>query len=159
MHKSAYLWMPINISHHFVEIYISSFCFSWELVGFNYLISKGNQYHMTSNPGLHFHLSFPEISQMHTWWRHQMKTFSALLAICAGNSPVTGEFPAQRPVTRSFDVLLDLCLCKRLSKQSWGWWSETLSHPLWRHCNEIRLPADVTPLPIPPSFHHISDLR
>ena len=42
------------------------------------------------------------------WWRHQMEAFSALLAICAGNSPVTGEFPAQRPVTRSFDVLFDL---------------------------------------------------
>ena len=38
------------------------------------------------------------------WWRHQMETFSSLLTICAGNSPVTGEFPAQRPVTRSFDV-------------------------------------------------------
>ena len=36
-----------------------------------------------------------------TWWRHQMKTYSALLAICAGNSPASGEFPAQRPVTRS----------------------------------------------------------
>ena len=35
-----------------------------------------------------------------TWWRHQMKTFSALLALCAGNAPVTGEFPEQRPVTR-----------------------------------------------------------
>ena len=33
---------------------------------------------------------------------------SALLAICAGNSPVAGEFPAQRPVTRSFDVFFDL---------------------------------------------------
>ena len=55
-----------------------------------------------------------------TWWRHQMETFSALLAICAGNSPVTGEFPAQRPVTRSFDVFFDLGLNKRLSKQSWG---------------------------------------
>ena len=32
-----------------------------------------------------------------------MEAFSALLAICAGKSPVTGEFPAQRPVTRSFD--------------------------------------------------------
>ena len=41
-----------------------------------------------------------------TWWRHQMETFSALLAICVGNSPATGEFPAQRPVTRSFDVSL-----------------------------------------------------
>ena len=35
-----------------------------------------------------------------------METFSALLAICVGNSPVPGEFPAQRPVTRSFDVFL-----------------------------------------------------
>ena len=35
------------------------------------------------------------------WWRHQMETFSALLAICAGNSPVPGEFPTQRPVTRA----------------------------------------------------------
>ena len=41
-----------------------------------------------------------------SWWRHQKETFSALLVFCAGNSPVTGEFPAQRPVTRSFDVSL-----------------------------------------------------
>ena len=67
------------------------------------------------------------------WWRHQMETFSALLAICAGNSPVSGEFPAQRPVTRSFDVFFDLCPNKRLSKQSWGWWFETPSGSLWRH--------------------------
>ena len=46
-----------------------------------------------------------------------METFSVLLAICGGNSPVTGEFPAQRPVTRSFDVFFDLRLNKRLSKQ------------------------------------------
>ena len=45
-----------------------------------------------------------------------METFSALLAICAGNSPAPGEFPAQRPVTRSFDVLFDLRLNKRLSE-------------------------------------------
>ena len=45
-----------------------------------------------------------------SWWRHQTETFSALLAICAGNSPVTGEFPAQRPVTRSFDVFFYLRL-------------------------------------------------
>ena len=64
-----------------------------------------------------------------------METFSVLLAICAGNSPVTGEFPAQRPVTQSFDVFFVLCLNKRVNKQSWGWWFETPSHPLWRHCN------------------------
>ena len=69
------------------------------------------------------------------WWRHQMETFSALLGLCAGNSPVPGEFPAQRPVARSFDVFLDLCLNKRLRKQSWGWWFETPSCPLWGHCN------------------------
>ena len=66
-----------------------------------------------------------------------METFSALLVLCAGNSTVPGEFPAQRPVTRSFDVFLDLRLNKRLSKQSWGWWFETLSRPLWRHCNDL----------------------
>ena len=49
-----------------------------------------------------------------------METFSALLAICAGNSPVTDEFLAQRPVTRSFDGFFDLRLNKRSSKQSQG---------------------------------------
>ena len=71
-----------------------------------------------------------------TWWCHEMETFSALLAICAGNSPVPVEFPTQRPVTRSFDVFYDLRLNKRLSKQSWGWWFETPSRPKWRHRND-----------------------
>ena len=70
-----------------------------------------------------------------SWSRHQMETFSALLAICAGNSPVPVEFPAQRPVTRSFYVFFDLSLNKRLSKRSWGWWFETPTGPLWRHYN------------------------
>ena len=62
-----------------------------------------------------------------------MATFSVLLALSAGNSPTTGEFPSQRPVTRSFDVFFDIRLNKRLSKQWWGWWFETCS--LWRHRN------------------------
>ena len=62
-----------------------------------------------------------------------METFSALLAICAGNSPATGEFSTQRPVTRSFDVFFDIRLNEWWSKQSWGWWFETPSHPLWCH--------------------------
>ena len=45
-----------------------------------------------------------------------------------------GEFPTQRPVTRSFDVFFDLRLNKRLSKQPWDWWFETLLRSLWRHC-------------------------
>ena len=47
-----------------------------------------------------------------------------------------GEFPAQRPVTRSFDVFFDLRPNKRLSKHWWCWWFETQSRPLWRHCND-----------------------
>ena len=70
-----------------------------------------------------------------SWWRHQMGAFSALLALCAGNSPVTDEFPSKRPVKRSFDVFFDLHLNQRLSKQSWGWWFETPSRSFWRHCN------------------------
>ena len=70
-----------------------------------------------------------------TWWRHEMETFSSLLAICAGNSPVPSEFPAQRSVTQSFDVFFDLRPNKQLSKQLWGWWFETPSRRLWRHRN------------------------
>ena len=91
-------------------------------------------------------------SNLISWWRHQMETFSALLALCAGNSPVTGESPSQRPMsyilvyegahylskkTWSFDVFFDLRLIKRLSKQSWGWWFEKPSCSLWHHCNVI----------------------
>ena len=47
-----------------------------------------------------------QVVNQYIWWRHQMETFSALLVLCAGNSPVTGEFPTQRPVTRSFAVSL-----------------------------------------------------
>ena len=68
-----------------------------------------------------------------------METFSALLAICAGNSLVPGDFPAQRPVTRSFDIFFDLRPNKHMSKQWRGWWFETPSSPLWRQCNEPRL--------------------
>ena len=66
-----------------------------------------------------------------------METFSALPAIGAGNSPLPGEFPAQSPETRSYDVFFDLRLNKRLCKQSWGWWFEMLLRPLWGHCNVI----------------------
>ena len=69
------------------------------------------------------------------WWCHPMETCSVLLAICADNSPVTGEFPSQRPEMWRFDVLFDLRLNKRLNKQWWSWWFEMPSHPLWRHCN------------------------
>ena len=77
-------------------------------------------------------------------WNHSstMMTSShgnALLDICAGNSPVTGEFPIQSPVMRSFDVFLDLCLNERLSKQPGGCRFETQSGPLRRHSNALTL--------------------
>ena len=68
-------------------------------------------------------------------WKHFLRYWPCV----RGNSPVPGEFPAQRPVTRSFDVFFDLRLNKRLSKQSWGWWFETLSGPLWRHRNDMQV--------------------
>ena len=102
-----------------------------------------NIYGKTSKSFLHFQaylntgvaLVFEKVPRG-TWWRHQMETFFAILAICAGNSPVPGEVPAHRPMTRSFDVSFDLRLNKRLNKQSWGWWFETLPRPLWRQCND-----------------------
>ena len=58
-----------------------------------------------------------------------MEIFSALLVLCHRWIPLT------RPVTRSFDVFVDLRLNKRLNKQSWGWWFETPSCSFWSHCN------------------------
>ena len=68
---------------------------------------------MTSSNGNIFHVSDP---------------------LC-GEFTDTGEYRSQRPVTRNFAVFFDLRLNKRLSKQSWGWWFETPSRSLWRHCN------------------------
>ena len=88
-----------------------------------------------SLPSQLYHMSVYTWKGDLSWWRNQMETFSALLAICAGNSPVTGEFPTQRPMTRSFDVFFDLRPNKQLRKQWWGWWFGTQSCPLWRHSN------------------------
>ena len=52
-----------------------------------------------------------------------------------GEPSVTGGFPSQRPVTRSFDVFFDLRVNKRLSKQWRCQWFETTSRSLWRHSN------------------------
>ena len=77
------------------------------------------------NIGTYYHQSyFPHDDVIK--WKHFPRHWS-----------VTGEFPAQRPVTRSFDVFFDLRLNKRLSKQWCGWWFETPSRPLWRHSNAI----------------------
>ena len=71
-----------------------------------------------------------------TWWRNQMETFSAFLALCGGNPPVSGGYSSQRPETWSFDVFFDVRLNKRLSKQSRYRCFETPGRSLWRHCKE-----------------------
>ena len=81
----------------------------------------------------------------------KMETFSALLALCAGNSPVTGEFPAQKLVTRTYDVFFDLRLNKLLSKQSWDWWFETSLCSLWHHCNASHVSYDEI---VPNAYHN-----
>ena len=67
-----------------------------------------------------------------------METLSALLAICAGNSPVPGEFPSQRPVTRSFDVFF-ICVCinGRVNNREAGDLRRYRIHygQLWHHHN------------------------
>ena len=75
-----------------------------------------NQYMMTSSNGNIFRVTGP---------------------LC-GEFTGPDEFPAQRPVTRSFHVFFDLGPNKRLRKQPWGWWFETPSWSLWRQCNETR---------------------
>ena len=60
--------------------------------------------------------------------------FRVIVRLC-GEIIVTGEFPSQSPVTQNFDIFFDLCLDKRLCKQSGRRWFETPSRSLWRHSN------------------------
>ena len=68
-------------------------------------------------------------------WKHLPRYWLFVRGGGGGDSPVIGEFPSQRPVTRSFDVFFDLLSNKRFSKQSRRRWFETSSRSLWRHCN------------------------
>ena len=107
---------------------------SWNCAKMNWAKSKSK-----------FHIGIPQSYILWRWnglrWNGIMTslngTFSELIAICAGNSPVTGEFPTQRLMTRSYVVFFDMRLNKGLSKQSWSWWFDSPSHPLWRHCNGL----------------------
>ena len=73
-----------------------------------------------------------------------METFSALLVLSVRNSPVTGEFPSQRPLTRSYGVFFDLHLDKRLSWQSRRWWFDTPSRSLYDVTSRCQIPKGVT---------------
>ena len=81
------------------------------------------------------------LSQSTPWWRHQMETFSALLAFCVGNSR---WIPHTKASDAELYVFFDLRLNKPVRKQSWGWWFETPARSLWRHCND-RLLREMNP--------------
>ena len=85
-------------------------------------------------------------------WKH----FPRYWHLC-GEFTGPGEFPSQRPMTRSFDVFFDQRLNERLSKQSCGWWFETLSSPLWRHSNVYRsIISGMWFLCLPPIFSKLT---
>ena len=120
--KNSHLFLTVK--YRYISLYNRAF---WKGSATSIWLSHGDMV---------MHICLKKLSHncLSSWWRHQIETFSALLAICAGNSPVPGEFPTQR---RSFDVFFDLRPNKRLSKHSLGWWIETLSPPLWRHLNVV----------------------
>ena len=100
----------------------------------------------TSPEPMWIHWCLKALSQ-NTWLNHARRNPTTMMTSSNGNifrvtGPLCreftghGEFPTQRPVTRSFDIFFDLRLNKRLSKQPWGWWFETPSWSLWRQCND-----------------------
>ena len=109
------------------------------------LLASGNYgvyfVHSTYDPCSSFAIAVQYAKLCYNWPCHddviKWKHFPRNWPFFAGNSPGPGEFPAQRAVMPSFDVFCDLCLNKWLSKQSWGWWFEMLSRPLWHHCNVL----------------------
>ena len=83
-------------------------------------------------------LKIHEFDENIPWKQWRWCKYQSMYSMMTSSNENIGEFPAQRPVTRSFGVFFDLLLNKRLSKQSWGWWFETPLCPLWRHCT-VRL--------------------
>ena len=70
-----------------------------------------------------------------SWRRHQIETFSTLLTLCAGNSPVTLNSPHKGQRGGALEFSLICALNKRLSRQSWGCSFETPPCSSWRHCD------------------------
>ena len=114
IHGMSIIGIPENIHIHFCLFY-SVWLYHKSLwfhvinlaisLGFDSLASEQSRDYVGAGEVI-----LKDVAKIDSWWRNQMETFSALLALCAGNLPVTGEFPSQRPVTRSFGVFVDLHL-------------------------------------------------
>ena len=110
-----------------------------------------NLLHVVQHSYIAFHPAF--LYQLRIGWWYQVRQkkgktgsfnmmtssngniFRVTVPLC-GEFTGPGDFPTQRPVTRSFDIFFDLRMNKRLSKQPWGWWFEMASWSLWRQCND-----------------------
>ena len=78
------------------------------------------------------HSCMTSITTVKSFWN-----FAQIMAMALHDDVIKWkQFPRYWPLMPSFDVFFDLYPNKRLRKQSWGWWFETLSRPLWRHCND-----------------------
>ena len=132
-HKSQNAHVPYPTMLHSEQKYAHSVLNGalWDMEQMHYGICELGHLQVVSVRSWRFQCNDRTMMTSSNW-----NIFRVILTLCAGNSPVTGEFPSQRPVTRSFDVFFDLRLNKRMSKQSWGWWFETPSCSLWRHCND-----------------------
>ena len=101
---------------------------------------------MNSLVTIRWQVIFLTYTSMPTRGRAKLSLACHMMTSSIGNilrvtGPLCGEFPTQKPVTRSSDVFFDLRLNKRLSKQSQSWWFETPSCSLWRPCNDIWISA------------------
>ena len=92
------------------------------------------KYHWIHTKSVH-HIPVTCVLFTMSWWLHQIETFSVLLAICAANSPVTGKFPALKPVAWSFDFFICAWINGWVNNREAGDLRRTPSRPLWRHCN------------------------
>ena len=75
---------------------------------------------------------------LYLWYYSEFTRFITAPKYNIMTSSNGNKFPLYWPLTRNFDVFFDLRLNKWLSKQSWGWWFETPSHPVWRDGNELK---------------------
>ena len=118
----------ISIKNPYIFIQENAFKRDWKMaticLGLNVLMMTSpyrNIFHVTGPLSYRIRNLWQVSPHFHgiSWWRHQMETFTALLALCSGNLPFSPvNFPHKRPVTRSFDVFFEFRLNKRLSKQS-----------------------------------------
>ena len=154
--ESNLLLLPFPIScHYHCSLFLCYYDFMFLCVYFmlfipdnssccyRYLLTVSDVKQILSYLSKHRRHTLGWLLLVFSWWCHLLETFFALLAICAGNSPVPGEFPTQSPVTRSFDICFDRCLNIRFSKQLSPQWFETQSRhtlgwlllvfALWRH--------------------------